>query len=179
MAQTADKACQYRPVAQIRPFTDGDLSAVVTLSLRAWAPAFDSLRDVLGDAIFLRLHPDWAVGQAEAVRSTCVSPDLLVYVATVDDAPVGFVAVALNAHHDGMGAIDMIAVDPDHQRAGIGAALTEHALSVMAREGMDIAVVETGGDPGHAPARRTYEAAGFTVLPIARYFQLLSEDNGA
>lgn len=42
---------------------------------------------------------------------------------------------------------------------------------------MDIAVVETGGDPGHVPARRTYEAAGFTLLPIARYFQLLQQDS--
>ena len=39
---------------------------------------------------------------------------------------------------------------------------------------MDIAVVETGGDPGHAPARAAYESAGFTVLPIARYFRLLN-----
>lgn len=166
-------------MAQIRPLLKTDLLAVVDLSLRAWAPAFRSLRDVLGDAIFLRLHPDWAVEQADAVRSTCASSELEVYVATVDDAPVGFVAIAMNAYHNRMGAIDMIAVDPDYQRTGIGAALTEHALSVMAREGMDVAVVETGGDPGHAPARRTYQAAGFTVLPIARYFQLLSPDNGA
>ena len=43
----------------------------------------------------------------------------------------------------------------------------------MRRCGMDIAVVETGGDPGHAPARALYGDEGFTVLPIARYFQLL------
>jgi GNAT superfamily N-acetyltransferase len=73
-----------------------------------------------------------------------------------------------------MGAIEIIAVDPDHQRTGIGRALTEYALSVMTGKGMTIAVVETGGDPGHAPARSTYEAAGFTLLPIARYFHLLS-----
>jgi hypothetical protein len=34
-------------------------------------------------------------------------------------------------------------------------------------------MVETGGDPGHAPARRTYERSGFTLLPIARYFKNL------
>ena len=50
------------------------------------------------------------------------------------------------------------------------------AAGHMRRSGMDIAVVETGGDPGHAPARRAYEAAGYTLLPIARYFQLLHED---
>jgi hypothetical protein len=35
------------------------------------------------------------------------------------------------------------------------------------------AVVETGGDPGHAPARAAYEAAGFALLPTARSFRRL------
>ena len=61
----------------------------------------------------------------------------------------------------------------DYQRRGISSRLTEHATEHMLRCGMDIAVVETGGDPGHAPARAAYEAAGFTLLPIARYFRLL------
>ena len=39
--------------------------------------------------------------------------------------------------------------------------------------GMTTAMVDTGGDPGHAPARRTYESAGFRVLPIARYLKKL------
>jgi hypothetical protein len=34
-------------------------------------------------------------------------------------------------------------------------------------------MVETGGDPGHAAARRTYEKAGCVLLPIARYFKNL------
>jgi hypothetical protein len=43
----------------------------------------------------------------------------------------------------------------------------------MSEAGMRIAIVGTGGDPGHAPARRTYEKAGYTVFPIARYYQAL------
>ena len=128
---------------------------------------------MLGDEIFLRLHPDWRAGQADAVSSTCTSADRDVFVAVVDDRPVGFVAIALNAFHDRMGVIDMIGVDPDYQRRGIAGRLTTFALEHMRRAGMDIAVVETGGDPGHAPARAAYEAFGFTVFPIARYFQLL------
>ncbi len=38
---------------------------------------------------------------------------------------------------------------------------------------MALAMVETGGDPGHAPARRSYERSGFVQLPIARYFKKL------
>jgi ribosomal protein S18 acetylase RimI-like enzyme len=158
---------------QIREFREGDLDAVVAFSLRAWEPVFDSLREVLGDEIFLRLHPDWRAGQAEAVRSSCLSEQRDVFVAVADGKPVGFAAVALNTFHEGMGVIEIIGVDPDYQRRGISSRLTEHATEHMQRCGMDIVVVETGGDPGHAPARAAYEAAGFTLLPIGRYFRML------
>ena len=128
---------------------------------------------MLGDEIFLRLHPDWRSNQAEAVRSSCLSEQRDVFVAVADGKPVGFAAVALNAFHEGMGVIEIIGVDPDYQRRGISSRLTEHATEHMQRSGMDIVVVETGGDPGHAPARAAYEAAGFTLLPIARYFRML------
>ena len=158
---------------QIREFRDDDLETVVEFSLRAWAPVFASIREVLGDDIFLRLHPDWKAGQAEAVRSSCTSEDRDVFVAVVDDRTVGFMAIALNAFHERMGVIDIIGVDPDYQRRGISSRLTEFAKEHMRSRGMDIAVVETGGDPGHAPARAAYEKAGFTLLPISRYFRLL------
>jgi len=67
----------------------------------------------------------------------------------------------------------MLAVDPDHQGRGIGTALTGFALDRLKDAGMKVAMVETGGDPGHAPARRVYEKAGYTLLPIARYFKNL------
>jgi GNAT superfamily N-acetyltransferase len=158
---------------QIREFREGDLDAVIALSLRAWAPIFDSIQEVLGDEIFLRLHPDWRADQAEAVTSSCLSEERDVFVALIGGRPVGFAAVALNAFHERMGVIDIIGVDPDHQRRGISSRLTEHATEHMLGCGMDIAVIETGGDPGHAPARAAYEAAGFTLLPIARYFRML------
>jgi GNAT superfamily N-acetyltransferase len=158
----------------IRPFEEDDLEAVVEFSLRAWEPVFASLRNVLGDEIFLRLHPQWRESQAEAVRSSCTNPERDVFVAVADNRPVAFVAVALNAFHERMGWIDIIGVDPDYQRSGISSQLTALAMDHMRSHGMDIAVVETGGDQGHAPARAAYEAAGFTLLPVARYFRLLA-----
>jgi len=157
----------------IREFEERDLDAVIEFSLRAWEPVFVSLRTVLGDDVFLRLHPDWRADQAEAVESTCTNSERKVFVAVTDDRPVGFVAVALNALKERMGWIEIIGVDPDYQRRGVGSRLTEAALEHMRSHGMDIAVVETGGDPGHAPARAVYEAAGFTLLPVSRYFRRL------
>lgn len=158
---------------EIRPFRPDGLEPVIELSLRAWAPVFASLRELLGDEIFLRLHPDWRLSQAHAVRSSCTDDAHDAFVALVDRRPVGFVTVALDAFHERMGAIDIIGVDPDYQRQGVGTRLTEVALDHMRQRGMDVAVVETGGDPGHGPARAAYAAAGFTLLPIARYFRLL------
>ena len=140
-------------------------------------PVFASLRAVLGDEIFLRLHPDWTADQAETVRSICTNDERDAYVAVMEARPVGFVAVALNAFHARMGAIDIIGVDPDYQRRGIGARLTEFAVDNLRQRGMDIVVVETGGDPGHAPARALYGETGFTLLPIARYFRRLERDS--
>jgi hypothetical protein len=38
---------------------------------------------------------------------------------------------------------------------------------------MKLAVVGAGGDEGHAPARRSYEKAGYTALPLVRFYKAL------
>jgi ribosomal protein S18 acetylase RimI-like enzyme len=158
---------------RIRPFDDRDADAVVDLSLRAWAPVFASLERVLGSDIFGRMHPDCREDQRRAVEDVCAAKKGRVWVAEVDGTTVGFVAIQLHNPERSMGEISMLAVDPDHQGGGIGTALTEFALDRLKDAGMTVAMVETGGDPGHAAARRTYEKAGCVLLPIARYFKNL------
>ena len=158
---------------EIREFREEDLPALVDLSLRTWEPVYASLREVLGDEIFFHLHADWKADQAEAVASSCTNPERDAFVAVIDERPVGFVTIALNGFREGMGVIDIIGVDPDYHRRGVATRLTSFALDHMKAAGMEIAVVETGGDPGHAPARAAYEALDFTLLPVARYFRLL------
>jgi ribosomal protein S18 acetylase RimI-like enzyme len=158
---------------QIRAFEDRDAQAVVDLSLRAWAPVFASLEQVLGSEIFKRMHPDWREDQQRAVEDVCTAQRKRVWVAEVDGTVAGFVAIELHHPERTMGEISMLAVDPDYQGGGIGTALTEFALERLEEAGMKVAMVETGGDPGHAAARRTYEKAGYVLLPIARYFKNL------
>ncbi len=146
---------------------------MVDLSLRAWAPVFASLEQVWGSAIFGRLHPDWREAQRRAVEDVCATQKGRVWVAEAEGAAVGFVAVEVFDPKRGMGEISMLAVDPDHHGGGIGTALTGFALDRLKDAGMKVAMVETGGDPGHAAARRTYEKAGFVLSPIARYFKNL------
>jgi hypothetical protein len=67
----------------------------------------------------------------------------------------------------------MLAVDPEGQRQGLGRVLTDHATVWLCDAGMRVAMIGTGGDPGHAPGRRVYERAGYRAMPIARYFKAL------
>jgi GNAT superfamily N-acetyltransferase len=157
--------------AQIRGYRSLDEEDVVQLSLRAWAPVFASLEQSLGPEIFLRLYGDWRQHQATAVRNTLNNSEMQVWVAEAERGLVGFVAATLRS--EVVGEIEMLAVDPYDQGRGTGSALTRHATAWLRDRGMRVAVVETGGDPGHAPARRVYQEAGYTMLPVARYFMAL------
>ena len=156
---------------RIEPYNAHQLEAVIRLSLRAWAPVFDSIQKAMNADVYRAFYPDnWRVSQQKAVEDVCAAEDTNVWVAIDESSTVGFIAVKLHSD-DKMGEIYMVAVDPDFQGQGIGTALIEFALDWMKDAGMSIAMVDTGGDPGHAPARRTYEKSGFGLLPIARYFK--------
>ena len=62
-----------------------DLGAIVEFSLRAWEPVFRVGTAGVGDEIFLHLHPDWKVDQADAVRAACTNEQRDVFVAVTDD----------------------------------------------------------------------------------------------
>jgi GNAT superfamily N-acetyltransferase len=156
----------------IRDYAPADEEAVVALSLRAWEPVFASLERELGSELFSRLHPDWRQDQEKAVRDSLADPAMRVWVAAQGPQPVGFAAATL--HQDRLiGEIYMLAVDPSYQNQGTGAALTRAATDWLRRSGMQVAMIDTGGDPGHAPARRVYQRAGYAALPVARYFKAL------
>lgn len=157
---------------QIRRYRSTDEEPVVALSLRAWAAVFVSLEKALGPEIFRRLHPDWQADQGKAVRSVLADPAMQLWVAEAATALAGFVAAKLD-NDSLVGEIYMLAVDPAAQDQGIGTALSEMATDWLRGSGMRVAMIDTGGDPGHAPARRVYEKAEYTPLPIARYFKAL------
>jgi ribosomal protein S18 acetylase RimI-like enzyme len=154
---------------RIRPFVDNDLAEIVELSLLAWEPVFESFQNVLGPRVFPILYPDWRKSQAEGVEGACRATDKYhTLVAELDGRVVGFIAYELKGE---TGEVVLLAVHPESQEQGIATQLNQAALEQMKAAGMKMAVAETGGEDGHAPARRAYEKAGYTGLPIARYFK--------
>ena len=155
----------------IEPYAPAHTDRIVELSLLAWAPVFASFEAVLGERLYRRVHPDWRRDQAASVRAAL--GDNETWVAVVDGEVAGFVNVAFD-HTERSAEIYMIAVDPRSQRQGIGSALTELAIAEMRVRAVTLAIVATGGDPGHAPARATYERAGFTGVPQVWYAKRLA-----
>lgn len=160
-------------MAEIVPFAPERLEQVVALSIRVWAPVFAEMRKVMLPAVYDAFYPHgWEVRQRADVSAACENSGISVWVALEDDEAAGFVAVAIHPE-DRMGAVHMIAVDPDRQRSGIASELMDFALDRMREAGMAIALVETGFDDGHLPARCLYERHGFTLWLAARYVTAL------
>ena len=169
----------------VRPFVDEDLEPVVELSLRAWEPVFAALEREMGQPLYRLTVPDWRQSQRSAVTSVCIeeqAPPMRVWLASREDGDVaetgvaaGFVALRVHAQgtDEQFGEIYMVAVDPAQQQRGVGRALCEHAIAVLREEGVKVAMVETGQDSGHAPARRLYESLEFQNVPAARYWKVL------
>ena len=143
------------------------------LSLAAWAPVFDSFRQILGAGIYRAIWPDWRESQRECIEAVCRDGSgTTVLVAEVDGLVVGFLAYEVQPK-DRTAEVTLLAVDPAYQNQGIGTELNLVALDRMRERGVELARVETGGDASHAPARRSYEKAGYTGLPLVRYFKKL------
>ena len=131
------------------------------------------MREVMGDQIFEHVYgEDWRRHQQQQVEKVLADERMRIWVAEQESEVVGFVAGFLRVD-EGVGEIQMLAVDPDSQDRGLGTRLTEVATDWIRESGQPLAVVSTGGDIGHAPARRTYEKAGYTAVPTTYLFKLL------
>ncbi|MBP2364603.1 GNAT family N-acetyltransferase [Pseudonocardia parietis] len=158
----------------IRPYADEYRRAILDLSLRAWEPVFPRTREAVPRFVYDAFYPDgWEQRQLADLTAVLDGEPRNIDVALVTGVVAGWVCTRLHREDD-MGEIYVLAVDPDHQRHGVGTALTARSFERVRAAGLRMVMVETGDDPGHAPARATYEAIGFERWPVARYFKDLT-----
>ena len=144
----------------IRPFEPADLTLLHEIRGRAFAPVFSSFRDIVGDSIARVALAEDEAEQGQHLDELCAgAADSCVFVAESRGTIVGFATVVLHREKR-IGEIGLNAVDPDHSGKGIGSSLYEFALERMREAGMKVAMVGTGGDESHAPARRAYAKVG-------------------
>lgn len=146
---------------------------VVDLTVKAWSPVFAAMKGEVPGFVYDAFYPQgWEVRQTADVATLLDAEPENFRLAVCDNLVVGFVGVRVHPE-DRMGEIHIIAVAPDYQNRGIGQSLMTFAEERCRSRGMKMMMVETGGDGGHEPARRIYEAFGFQQWPVARYFKPL------
>jgi len=159
----------------IRPARVEDAEAAGDLAARAWESVYEGRRGLLGEGIFSAAYPDWQAEKRRQVLEHIREHPEEALVTELDGRVVGFITW----HpwpRGSVGEIGNNAVAPEAQGRGIGAAQCRRVLGLLAERGFSVAVVATGLDEAHAPARRMYQKAGFgPSFPSVHYFQSLRE----
>jgi ribosomal protein S18 acetylase RimI-like enzyme len=157
----------------IRPVRNSDIDELTELMLLAFAPVFASFREILGSEIYEFIWPDWKASKKRSIEKLASEDSRTIsYVAEFDETIVGLISYKLD-YESKTGTLKYLAVHPDYQRKAVGTELNKFALKMMKDSGMEMASAETGGDDSHLPARNSYEKAGYTGLPLVRYFKKL------
>lgn len=136
------------------------------LSFRPRAKADDAFIASLGRAVFSR----WSREPGRSVLSMAAIAGARTEIAMTSGRPVGFAIVTFDRLGRRFGPwsdprvarLDAIAVTPEAQRLGVGAALLEHAESVAAHDGGVVMMLMTA--QRNLPARRLFQDAGFQGL---------------
>ncbi len=158
---------------EIIPYDATYLHHILDLSIRAWEPVFPLMQQGIPDYVYGAFYPDgWETRQVADIKTMLLDDETHVWLALMDGQLCGYVGLRVH-QEDSMGEVYILAVDPDFQKQGIGTALLNFGFEWMQQRGLAMAMVETGGDGGHAPSRATYESVGFERYPVARYFRRL------
>ena len=152
-------------IPEIRLIEPDDVAECVRFGLESFRPGFVSFREQCGEDLFNTLRPDWENAHSRYIQEACTDDDKETWVSVADGVPTGFVVVVTNTD-TALGEIELLAVDPDHQGQGVGTALNDFAVNRLRELGMQFAIVSTGSGPGHAPARRSYDKAGFAPMAV-------------
>src|SRR5262249_8005290 len=105
---------------------------------------------------------DWRSRKIAAIADDCEAQPDGGFVAEAGDGNIaGYVTTRLD-HGSRIGWIPNLAVDPAHQRHGLGRALLEHAIEFFRQSGMAAAKIETLEQ--NAVGQRLYPSLGFVEV---------------
>ena len=156
---------------RIIPCEEKYIEAAIELTYVAWQPIFDGYLESLGEKMFADLYGNWKEGKYCRVFEGLTSGRG--YVALVDGELAGFVFYTVDPEKK-TGSVQENAVAPTFRGLGIAQKMYDFVFGKMKEEGMVYAMVSTGLDNAHAPARRAYEKVGFDrTIENVRYYKEL------
>ncbi|MGL5061606.1 MAG: GNAT family N-acetyltransferase [Microcoleus sp.] len=99
-----------------------------------------------------------------------------IWITDDDDGLVGVAYVAPERMTEGTWNLYLIAVHPDRQRQGRGAALLAHVEQMLAQRGVRVLLVETSGLESFEYVRSFYRKSGYDEEARIREFYQAGED---
>jgi ribosomal protein S18 acetylase RimI-like enzyme len=152
---------------------DDEIERIAEIAVKAWTPIYEARRNTLGDRLFQEVFGDWQRVKSDEVRNAARNRPGMVWVTEVGGRIAGFTTFWVDAERR-VGHIGNNAVDPEFQGRGIGTRQHREVLRLLRERGLACALVLTGLDEAHAPARVTYEKVGFKPLwsSVTYYLEL-------
>lgn len=146
----------------VRPLDYADLPELQSIRQAAFAPAFRSYREIVGDPIAMHVFARADTEQAELLASVCEpGSGHDVIVAVVGDALAGFASYKADPLAR-LVEIGLNAVHPRFAGHGVGTLMCEHVLAGMKEAGMIAATVSTGA------TRAIWQRGALTPRPASR-----------
>jgi GNAT superfamily N-acetyltransferase len=145
----------------IRPTVPDDTVAILSLAVSSGlfpSDATDEVAGVLASALKGELGPDH------------------VWLTDDDGGPVGAAYYAPERMTEGTWNLYMLAVHPDRQRQGRGAALVRHVEQSLAARGARLLLIETSGLGSFERTRNFYRALGYDEEARIREFYKAGDD---
>ena len=99
------------------------------------------------------------------IENSCQGYAQAVWVADVENTPVGFITCHLDKDH---GQIVLVGIHPDHHHRGWGRKLVNAALNWLSSQLCNSVQVVTQGN--NLPAQKLYAACGFSILSVACWY---------
>lgn len=145
-----------------RPATVDDLAAIVAIARRIWTMGLTRRLEERFGPLGGRAWDDWTADDLGGAVQGAIARDMCL-VAVVEGQIAGWVTWSVNLPRE-QGQVGYNGVAPEFRGRGLGTALVQQALQALRAAGCRFALVITGLDDGHAPARHVYEKCGFEAF---------------
>lgn len=160
----------------IRPFRKDDLENICAIAKRAYDGIFSGFEKEIGKQLLDCWIPDAKNSKNAQLTLMAQKNPQWLYICERNGKTVGFIMFHLDYERK-LGTIGNNASDPLAGEKGVGHEMYNFVLDYFRKEGMKAAMVHTGLDEAHAPARKAYERVGFTKsIPEVLYFKDLTEE---
>ncbi len=159
----------------IRAFRQEDFEIVCDIAKRAYTGIFDGFEEQIGKDVLDIWMPDARNSRTVLIKNMSENHPEWIHVCERNGRVVGFIMFNLDYERK-LASINSNASDPLAGEKGVGHEMYTFALDFFRKEGMKMAMVHTGFDDAHAPARKAYERMGFDrTIPEVLYFKMLDE----